>query len=232
MFAVLPSTRIGKRGKIGGQRKEGGEGEVLLSFYAETDYKSWKRKNFASRSQVFLHPRYLQGDKVDLHLREISRRDESIEQGETSSLFASKSKILMTRFFYRGGGVRLRFKRFRFFFEFWGRDKGRKQMTFVSRRATTTYLLPLKLGVQRDKKFVQLSHRWNFYISSFFLPSALPSPFLFQRDVFENETRRFFFYNHVRVTRINILSSRTFDIPGSALIDISIDVYVHTCTRS
>lgn len=181
MFVVLPSTRIGKRGKIGGQRKEGGEGEVLLSFYAETDYKSWKRKNFASRSQVFLHPRCLQGDKVDLHLREISRRDESIEQGETSSLFASKSKILMTRFFYRGGGVRLRFKRFRFFFEFWGRDKGRKQMTFVSRRATTTYLLPLKLGVQRDKKFVQLSHRWNFYISSFFLPSALPSPFLFQR---------------------------------------------------
>lgn len=132
-----PPRGLGKREKIGGQRKEGGEGEVLLSFYAETDYKSWKRKNFASRSQVFLHPPVCREKKVDLHLREISRRDESIA-GETSSLFASKSKILMTRFFYRRGGVRLRFKRFRFFFEFWGRDEGRKQMTFVSRRATTT----------------------------------------------------------------------------------------------
>lgn len=148
---AVPCREIGNGEKLEGT-KERREGGFVITFFFT---RNWLQKLFgkilkSGSLQVFLHPGS-QANKVDLHLRR-GRSAKNIPKGwkhtgETSSLFAFKSKILMTGFFCRRArrekGIRLRFGRFRFFFE---RRKGkgeRKQMTFVSnRRETTTTLLP------------------------------------------------------------------------------------------
>lgn len=77
----------------------------------------------------------------------------------------------------------------------------------------------------------EIKNSFNFLIAAisisllFFppLPISIPTKRIRKRNA------SLFLQSRARITRVNILSSRTFDIPGSALIDISIDVYVHTC---
>lgn len=204
----------------------------LIIVLHETDYKSSRRIRLVFKFFFILACREIKS--IYIYAKNIPKGWK--RTGETSSLFAFKSKILMTRFFCRGVGRVFAFDLEDFFFEF--REEGEEGEKANDVRL---FSLPLSLFLNsvcsEIKKFVQLSRRWNFYISSFFPSSSSAStlPLLYstqstraisrQTNGFENDASPFL-RSHARVlTRINILASYTFDIPGSALIDISVGVY-------
>lgn len=99
-------------------------------------------------------------------------------------------------------------------------------MTFSRRRLLIRLSSPLKVDVQRDKKIRSTFSSLKF-LYPLLTPFLIPFPTSIPRVCKVYQTNEFdaslFLRSHARVlTRINILSSYTFDIPGSALIDISV----------